>query len=71
MARLQGRPRHIRVTIHTHAVDGKTELTSQLVATPPFGEHIFALSGLQRHYLRRTGEAAVKYALHLPRNALC
>ena len=46
MARLQGRPRHIRVTIHTHAADGKMELTSQLVATPLSGEHMFALTGL-------------------------
>ncbi len=35
MARLMGRPRHIRVTIHTLDAEGKTELTGQLVVAPP------------------------------------
>jgi hypothetical protein len=41
MARLMGRPRHIRVTIHTLDADGKTELTGQLVATPPSASQMF------------------------------
>ncbi len=43
MARLMGRPRHIRVTIHTLGADGKTELTGQLVAAPPVTVQIFAM----------------------------
>jgi len=38
---LPGLPAILRVTIHTVAVDGKTELTSQLVVYPPFPDHIF------------------------------
>ncbi len=34
MAQWTGRPRHIRVTIHTDAAYGKTELTRQLVVAP-------------------------------------
>ena len=46
MAPLQGRPRHCRVTIHTRAADGKTQLTSQLVATPPSSVQIFVSTGI-------------------------
>jgi hypothetical protein len=43
MARLMGRPRHIGLTIHTVNADGKTELTGQLVVTPPSIVQIFAM----------------------------
>lgn len=43
MARLMGRPRHIRVTIHTLDADGKTELTGQLVAAPLLSMQMFTL----------------------------
>ena len=46
MARLTGRPRHIRVTIHTVDADGKTELTSQLVAAPLSEAQIFVATAL-------------------------
>ena len=38
---LPGLPPILRVTIHTAGVDGKTELTSQLVVRTPLVEQLF------------------------------
>jgi hypothetical protein len=49
MARLMGRPRHIRVTIHTLDAEGKTELTSQLVVAPLLVTQMFSVMAYRRH----------------------